>query len=57
MAGWNVRRLDNLEAACSERPRMLVLKAEPGQGERALRTYYEATVEAARAELIVVVIR
>ena len=57
MAGWNERRLENLEAECPERPRLVVLSAEEDRIEAALAAYLDATPEEGRGALIVLVRR
>lgn len=57
MAGWNERRLENLEAECPERPRLVVLSAEEDQIEAVVREYRERTPDAQQARMLVVVKR
>lgn len=57
MAGWNERRLENLEAECPERPRLVVLTAPADRVAEAVERYCSETPEERWAELVVVVAR
>lgn len=57
MAGWTERRLENLEAECPARPRLLVLEADADRVAETVKAYREATPEGMQAEVLVVVRR
>lgn len=55
MAGWNERRLENLEAECPERPRLVVLRAPVDEVTKVVERYRAETPREQWAELVVVV--
>ena len=55
MAGWNERRLENLEAECPERPRLVVLSAPADEVTKVVERYRAETPRDHWAELVVVV--